>query len=177
MFVNGRGVMPHGQKQNQRQRGNGRGQGNPEISLELVPHGAALTVAGGNGGVGDEGQVVAEHGPAHDASGTQRRVKAGRLGDLQGDGHDEGDGADGGSHSGGDKAGHHKQHRHGKPGGDDVEHEVGDALGGAAPHHADERPCRQKDQQHGDDVLISHALPHDNELFLKGNRPVLKTGY
>ena len=169
--------MPHGQKQDQHQRGDGRGQGDPEIALEFVLHGAALTIAGGDGGVGDEGQVVAEHGSAHDASGTQRRVEAGRLRDLQGDGHDEGDGADGGSHGSGDEAGDHKQHRHGEPGGDDVEHEVGDALGGAAPHHADERARRQEDQQHGDDVLISHALPHDDKLFLKGNRPVLKTGY
>ena len=101
-FVNGRSVMPHGQKQDQHQRGDGRRQGDPEIALEFVLHGAALTVAGGNGGVGDEGQVVAEHGSAHDASGTQRRVEAGRLGDFQCNGHDEGDGADGGSHSGGD---------------------------------------------------------------------------
>ena len=35
------------------------------VDAELVAHFAALAAGGGNGGVGDHGEVVAEHGAAH----------------------------------------------------------------------------------------------------------------
>lgn len=92
------------------------GQGDGKIFPELVLHPAALTVAGGDGGVGYKGEVIPEHGPAHDGADAQRQAEAGGRGDSYADGRDEGDGSHGGAHGGGDKTAYHKQHRHGVTG-------------------------------------------------------------
>ena len=34
----------------------------------------------------------------------------------------------------------------------------------------------QEDQQHGDDVLIAHALAHDRQLLVKAETLILQTG-
>ena len=51
-------------------------QGNFKVGPELVPHGAALGAASGNGSVGNERQVVAEHGASHHRGNAQRHGKA-----------------------------------------------------------------------------------------------------
>ena len=94
-----------------RERG---GEGDVEIFAEFVLHRAALPVAGGDGRVGNEAQIVTEHCPAHDGRDTQRQGIAARRGDGDGNGRDERDGADARAHRGGDKAAYDEQHRHGE---------------------------------------------------------------
>lgn len=118
-----------------RERG---GEGDVEIFAEFVLHRAALPVAGGDGRVGNEAQIVTEHCPAHDGRDTQRQGIAARRGDGDGDGRDERDGADARAHRGGDKAAYDEQHRHGEFRRDDREHEVRNALRTRAAHDADE---------------------------------------
>ncbi len=166
--------MAHGHDQNDHQRGQRRGQGDPEIAPELILHGAALTVAGGDGGIGNEGQVVAEHGAAHDGADAKRQGEAGNVGNGDGDGHDQRDRAAGGAHGGGDKAGGDKQHSHRRPRGCDGEQEIRDRLRTGATGNADEHTGCQEDQDHRHDVLIAHALTHNGKLFVKLERPVLQ---
>ena len=57
--------LSEGDYKDQRQRGKSSRESDPEVFAELVFHLAALSVAGGDCRVGDEGEVVAEHGAAH----------------------------------------------------------------------------------------------------------------
>ena len=157
-----------------RERG---GEGDVEIFAEFVLHRAALPVAGGDGGVGNEAQIVTEHCPAHDGRDTQRQGIAAGRGDGDGNGRDERDGADARAHRGGDKAAYDEQHRHGEFRRDDREHEIRHALRARAAHHADEDTGGKEDEQHRHDVLIAHTIAHQRELFVERQRAVLAAGY
>ena len=63
-----------------------------KLALELVPHlGTPWVVAGGDGGIGDEGQVVPEHGCRPSPTPTHRgSAEAGSLGNRRGDGRRSG---------------------------------------------------------------------------------------
>ena len=137
------------------------------------------TIFPGHGGdcrVGDEGEVVAEHGSAHDGGDAERQRKAGGLGNSSGDRHEKRDRSDGGSHGRRDEAGNDKEHSDGilcrNPG----EHEIGNALCTAPSDNADKRACGEEDQQHCDDVFVPDALSHEGELFFKRDTAVLQTG-
>mgnify|MGYP004418764907 CR=1 FL=1 len=103
----------------------------------------------------------------------QRQGIAACRGNGDGDGRDERDGADARAHGGGDEAADDEQHRHGKPGRDDREHEIRHALRARAAHHADEDTGGKEDEQHRHDVLIADALSHQRELVVKAQRAVL----
>ena len=152
------------------------GQGNEEIAAELVLHRTALTVAGGDGGIGNHGQVVAEHRAAHNGTDAQCRAVACSVGYLHSNGRQQRDGTHGGAHGRGDKAADHKQHCHRKLRRNDGQHEVRHALGTGTSHHAHKRARRKENQQHGDDILIPHALTHNLQLLIKRDAAVLYTG-
>ena len=160
-------ALSEGDYKDQRQRGKSSRESDPEVFTELVFHLAALSVAGGDCRVGDEGEVVAEHGSAHDGGDAERQRKAGGLGNSSGDRHEKRDRSDGGSHGRGDEAGNDKEHSDGilcrNPG----EHEIGNALCTAPSDNADKRACGEEDQQHCDDVFVPDALSHEGELFFK----------
>ena len=158
----------------QRQRCQRRGKGNLEVSPELVFHLAALGGAGGNGGVGDEGQVIAKHTAAHDGCHAQGQAETGILGNGHGDGGQQGDGANGGTHGHGHEAGHYEQNGHRQLGRGDGQQEVGHGLGTAAAGDTHEDARCQEYQDHGDDVPVTDALPHEGQFFIKGNASVLK---
>lgn len=168
--------LSEGDYKDQRQRGKSSRESDPEVFTELVFHLAALSVAGGDCSVGDEGEVVAEHGSAHDGGDAERQRKAGGLGNSSGDRHEKRDRSDGGSHGRGDEAGNDKEHSDGilcrNPG----EHEIGNALCTAPSDNADKRACGEEDQQHCDDVFVPDALSHEGELFFKRDTAVLQTG-
>ena len=169
--------MAQGQHQNQHKGAQGRRQGDEEVAPELILHGAALTVAGGDGGVGNEGQVVAKHGAAYNGAHTEGQIEVRRSGNLHGNGGEQRNGAHAGAHGGGDEAGHHKEHCHGKLGRNQAQHKVGHALSRVSAHHAYKGACRQENKQHGDNVLVPHAGGHNRELFVKAQAPVLEAGH
>ena len=175
--LRGGGSLTQCQQENEYQSAQGGGQGNAEIAPEFVLHGAALAVAGGNGGVGNEGQIVAEHGAAHHRAHAQGGVVARGLSHLHGNGSDEGDGAHAGAHGGGDKAGHHKQNGYREIRRDQIQHEIGYALGRASTHHPHKGTGGEENQQHGDDVLIANPLSHNGELIIETELPVLQAGH
>lgn len=76
-----------------------------KVGLEFVLHGAALGAGGGDGGVGDEGEVIAEEGAADDTSGHEGERGACFICQSDGDGHEGDDGADGCADGEGDDAG------------------------------------------------------------------------
>ena len=168
--------FPAGQQHHNQQRDQRSGQGNPEVAAELVLHRAALTIAGGDGGVGDKGKVVAKHRPADDGGDAQRRRVRRRTGNLDCDGREQRDGANRRAHGGGNEARHDEQNGHRKLRGDDRQHEIGHTLRAAAAHYAHKRACCQKDQQHRDDVGVAQTAAHDRELLIEGDLAVLQAG-
>ena len=76
-----------------------------KVGLEFVLHGAALGAGGGDGGIGDEGEVIAEEGTADDTSGHEGERGACFICQSDGDGHEGDDGADGCADGEGDDAG------------------------------------------------------------------------
>ena len=156
-----------------RQRG---WQGDPEVCAELILHLRALRGAGGDGGVGDEAEVVAEHRAAHDGGDAQRQVKAGIGGHGHADGGEERDRAHGGAHGHGYEARHHEQHSDRQLHRSDGQQEVGYCLGTRASGDAHKDTGGQKDQDHGDDVFIADALSHQHQLFIKAHTAILQAG-
>ena len=66
-------AAPQGQDE-QDDQGDQRGRkSDAEIGPEFVLHQNALRLGGGNGGIGDKGQVVSEHGAADNGSDTERK--------------------------------------------------------------------------------------------------------
>ena len=161
----------------QRQRRQSRRQGDLEVGAEFVLHLRTLRGAGGDGGVRNKAEVVAEHGAAHDGGDAQRQVKAGIGGHRHGDGGQQGDGADGGAHGHGHEARHHEQHGNRQLHRGDGQQEVGHGLGAGAAGDAHEDARHQEDEDHGDDVLIADALSHQLQLFIKAHTAVLQARY
>ena len=169
-------VRAERENEDERQRHQRGGQRDPEVLAEFILHRAALTVAGGDGGVRNEGEVVAEHRSAHDGRDAQRETVPRSGGYRQRDRDDERDGADGGAHRGGHKAAYHEQHRHGILRRDDRQQKIRDALRTAAADDADKYSGGHEYEYHGDDVLVADALAHKLKLFVKAQGAVLKTG-
>lgn len=63
LFAQLKGAVP-GQREKDADRDHRGGQNNEKVLRELVAHVAALGARSGDGGVGDHGQIVAEHGAA-----------------------------------------------------------------------------------------------------------------
>ncbi len=164
------------QNQNQDQRQQGCRQRDGKVFTELVLHVTALSVAGGDGCVRDEGQVVPEHGAADDRCDTERQIEARCLRHRDGNRTDQRDRADRGTHRERDKAADREQHNHGIPGRDHGEREISHALSTAAAYHTDENTCLHEDEDHRHDVPVADSLAHDTEFFIKRKRPVLQTG-
>ena len=173
----GPGGLPEGENQDEQEGDQRRRQGDGEVDPKFIPHGAALAVAGGDGGVRDKGEVVPKHGPAHDRGHTQGNGEAGGLCHRQGDGGDQGDGSHRRAHGQCHKAADHKENRHGELGGDQGEQKIGHAVGAAPPHHPHKNAGGEEDENHNDDVFVPHALPHEKELVIQGKGPVLEAGH
>ena len=172
-----RDVGSQGQRQDEHEGHDGRGQGDLEVLAELVLHLAALALAGGDGGVGDERQVIAEHGAAHDRAHAQRQAEARGSRHGHGNGSDERDGTHRGAHGDGHEAADHEQHGHGELRRNDGQHEVGHRLGRVAPHGAHEHAGGHEDEDHGDDGLIADATAHNHQLVIEGQLAVLEAGH
>ena len=91
--------------------GDGRGQDDAEVDPKFIAHATALGACGGDGGVGDEREVVAEEGTTRDDGRDVLHGQAERLGESEGDGHEGNDGADARSDGEGDDAGGKKKTR------------------------------------------------------------------
>ena len=146
-----------------------------EVLTEFILHSTSLTVAGCDGCIGDEREIISKHGTADDrcdAKG-QRETRGLRYG--SGNRNDQGDGSNGGSHGGRDKARYHKENSNGKTGRDKRQHQISNAFSTASSNDNDKRSGCQQDEKHGDDVLISDALPHQLQFPVKGKRTVLET--
>ena len=90
--------------EDQRQRHQRRRKRNAEVCAEFVLHFAALRAAGGDGRIGDEREIVAEHRTAHDGADAQRQMEPRRLRHGNGDGDDQRDRAAGRAHGRRDEA-------------------------------------------------------------------------
>ena len=151
------GVQDHGD--------DGGGQSHEEVHAELVLHLGAAALGGGNGGVGDHGQVVAEVGAADDRGAHDGGVQTGALGHTDGHGSHGGDGAHGGADGGGDEAAHQKYAGDQQGHGDEVQSQVDDgrfaAHGGSG---ALEAAGHQIDQNDHHNAGVAHVLAEHVQL-------------
>ena len=141
-----------------------------EVGLELVLHGHALGAGGGDGGVGDEGQVVAEHGTAHNGAADHGHGHAGDVGDLDADGHQGGDRAHGGAHGKGQDAADDEDAGQDHAGRQQLQAQIG--SGGHRAHgigHAGEDAGFQEDEEHQDQRVISAALAEAGDQVIKAH--------
>ena len=136
-----------------------------------------MAVAGGDGGIGDKGEVVPKHPAAQHGGHAHGRGKAGGPSHGKGNGGDEGDGSHRGAHGQGDKAAHHEKNRHGKLGRDDGQKKVGHAVCAAPAYHPHKQAGGQEDENHDNDILIAHAFAHEGQLFLQGKGSVLAASH
>ena len=157
----------HDQQQHQRYKG--RRQGHQEVDPELVPHLAALAAGGGNGGVGDHGQVIAEHGAAHHGADDHCQGQAALFRDSHRNGDHSGHGAHGGAGGGAHKGGDHKQARRQKLHRNQGQAQIHRGLTAAhVGRHLSEGTRQNVDHQHGQDVHIGRALGKHVKLLVDG---------
>ena len=142
-------------------------QGDEEVHAELIAHLAALAAGGGDGSIGDHGQVVAEHGAAHAGTQHQGDAQAGLVRNADGDGNDGADGAHGGTGGSAHERGDDEHAGSQEVDGDQAQAQVDGGI--AAAHgscHAGEGTGQQIDHQHGQHVLIGRALGKDLETLV-----------
>ena len=146
-----------------------RRQSDEEVDTELVAHFAALAAGGSDGGVGDHGEVVAEHGAAHHGTDDHGERQAAFFRNTHGDGDHGGDGthggAGGGAHKGGDDEQTSGQEFHRYQGQTQI------YRGFAAAHdrrHVGEGTGQNVDHQHGEDVHVGGTLGKGVELLVNG---------
>ena len=153
-------------------------QDDEEVHAELVLHLTALGADRGDGGVGDHGEVVTEHGARGHRRDAQDHLEAGGFAHGDGEGGQGGDGAHRGAHGDGHEAGDQEQARHRELAGQVVQEQIDRAVGAAGGlDRAGKGACGQKDQAHGEDVLIRHPVGHYLQLGVEVQGPVLDAGY
>ena len=166
-----------GDQQDDEQCSQSGGEGDFEVGAELILHLAALGRAGGDGGVGNEGEVVAEHSAAHHGGNAQRQGEAGIGSHGNSDGRNEGDGTYGSTHRHRDEAGYYEENCHSQLGGGNVQQEVGGSLGAGATGDAHEDTGSHENKDHGHDVGVAHTLCHQHQLIVKADGAVLQAGH
>lgn len=165
------------QDQNQNEGHDCSGKCDKDVFAEFGLHGAALTVAGCDGGIGDKGKVIAEHCTADNRADAKRHSEAGSVRNGNCDGSNQGDGTDGGAHCQRNKAADAEENNDAIACGNQREGEVGNAFCTAASDNTDKNTGGDEDQDHGENVLVTDALAHDGKLFVKLHLAVLQTGY
>ena len=144
----------------------GGGQDDEEVHAELVAHLAALGAGGGDGGVRDHGQVVAEHGPAQHHAHEHGHLDAGLGGHAQGDGRDGGHGAHAGAHGRGHEGADEEQAGQDEGRGHQRKAEIHRGVDTADGRGRGGETARQQvDHAHGDDVDLAHAGEEDGDLL------------
>ena len=159
------------------QRDERRRQSDEEVRLELVFHLDALGLGGRDGRVGNEGQVVTEHGAAEDDARTVGDTESGALREGDGDRDEDRDRADTGAHGHGDEGrdDEHAGDRHAS--GQELEQEVrGAGRAAGCLRDAAEHAGEQEDEDHDGDVVIADALRAEVDLLIEGPLPVLGHG-
>ena len=146
-----------------------RRQGNEEVHPELVPELAALGAGGGNGGVGDHREVVAEHGAAHAGAQKQGKAQPALFRHAHSDRNNGADGAHGGAGGGAHERGDHEHAGGQEVHGNDAETQIHGGVHAAhGTGHGGEGAGQDVDHQHGQDVLVGGALGEDCEFLIDG---------
>ena len=137
----------------------------------------ALGLGGRDGRVGNEGQVVTEHGAAEDDARTVGDTESGALREGDGDRDEDRDRADTGAHGHGDEGrdDEHAGDRHAS--GQELEQEVrGAGRAAGCLRDAAEHAGEQEDEDHDGDVVIADALRAEVDLLIEGPFAVLRHG-
>ena len=166
-LLHDRSRLRPGHDQQDHQRHHRGGDGDEEVDPELVLELAALGLGGGDGGIGDHGQVVAEHGAAGAGAQHHRHTQTALRGQAHGDGHQRRDRSHRGAGGGAQKGGDHKD-----AGGQQLHRDQGQAQvhrGLHAAHglgHRGKGAGQDVDHQHGQNVFIGCAPGKDGELLV-----------
>src|SRR5699024_6836338 len=171
----GRSLSGTGHDQKQNHGDDGSRQYDQKVFPEFILHLGALGADGRDGGIGNHGQIISEHGAPHHGSGTDSHAHSRFVADPHGDGRHGCDGTHGSPHGYGDKTADYKKPRHRHIGRHDGQPQIDRTLHAASHiHRLGKAAGHQKDQTHGHDVFISHPLGNQCDVLLKTDFPVLQ---
>lgn len=153
-------------------------QNHEEVGLKLILHFHLLGTGGSDGGIRDEGHVVAEHGAAHHDAAYQRHIHAGLVGDLNADGHQGGNGTHGSTHGEAQHAADEEQAGQNHVGGQHLQAQVGHGGNGAhAIGDSVENTGLQEDKEHQNQGVITAALAEHGNNPIKVERSFFLLGH
>ena len=162
----------------ERHREQRRRQHQAQVLAELRPHVAPLRPRGGDGGVRDDGKVVAEHRPADHRAQAERRAHPRGLGDAHRDGRDGRDRPDRRPHRRRGEGGDHEEPRHRRPRRQHRQPKVDRARDASRRlGRAREGARQQEDQAHHHHVGLAHRPRHHVQPLGEGPVPALQEGH
>lgn len=146
----------------------GGGGSEVDVGLELVAHAHALCLRGHDGGVGDEGEVVAEEGAAHDDGHDEGERRAGLPGYAHGHGGEGYDGAYGGAYGEGDEAGGQEEAGQEHAVGQEAQGEVDGGVDGShGTGRLGKSSGEDEDPYHEHEVLVARTAGEDGDALLE----------
>ena len=144
-------------------------QGDIKVEAEFILHFAALAFGGCDGGVGNHGKVVAEHGAPDTGANHQGHGKPTLIGQAYRDWHDRSNGSHGGAGSGAHESGDNEHagcqvlwRNDGKA---QVDRGIASAHGAG---YGRKCACQYVDEQHRDNVFFGRAPGKDVYAFVEG---------
>lgn len=146
----------------------GRGGGEVDVGLELIVHADALSLRGHDGGVGDERQVVAKEGAAHDDGHDEGERRARLPGNAHGDGGEGYHGAYRGAYGEGDEAGGDEEAGQEHTVGQEAQGEVDGGVDGAhSTRCLGKGAGKDEDPYHEHEVLIARSAGEEGYTLLE----------
>ena len=142
-------------------------QSGEEVHAELITHLAVLAAGSGDGGIGDHGQVIAEHSAADNCAQNDHHIQAALFRNADSDGSDGGDGAHGSTGSGAHESADDEQASGQELDGNQAQAQVdGSVTAAHLSSHGSERAGQDVDDQHGQNVHVGSALGERIKLFV-----------
>ena len=156
------------QEQEEAQSNEGSRQDNFKILTEFVPHVAALGFDGGNGGIGNNGQVVTKHGATDHGTGANGHGKASLLTDAGSNGSQRRNRTHASTHGYGNKAANNKKSRYCHATRQDGKAQVYSAFHATCgAHSTGEGACCEENKAHSQNVFIANARRAQAQLLDK----------
>ena len=153
---------------------NCRGQRNADIGAEFILHLHTLRLGRSNGCIRNKREIISEHRASDDNTHTERQQEVSVLRYLACDRSKNRNCPDACSHRHGDQAGDHEQSGHRKTSRYDTQQQIRCAGGSSClSGDAAERACQNKNEQHGDNIVIADSFRTDVNLLIKRTTGIL----
>lgn len=147
--------------------GDGCGERNPEVLLEFVLHFAALRGSRCDSRVGNEREVITEHGSANHGTHAEGNAEPCCPGNFNSDRRYDSNCPDGCPHGGRNECRHDEKHDYGKLGRYKIQKQVSGRRGAGSSENARENACAQEYENHEEDISIADGTCHDVHLLVE----------